>query len=130
MFDLFKEKTNCYTPLAEKMRPTCLDDFYGQEKLIGKNSSLRKMIFNDTLFSMIFWGPPGVGKTTLAKIIARETNSAFLELSAVTQGVKEIKEIIEIAKFNKLENKKTIVFVDEIHRFNKAQQQDKDMKLL
>ena len=122
MFDLFKEQTNCYTPLAEKMRPTCLEDFYGQEKLIGKNSSLRKMIFNDTLFSMIFWGPPGVGKTTLAKIIASETNSAFLELSAVTQGVKEIKEIIEIAKFNKLENKKTIVFVDEIHRFNKAQQ--------
>ena len=80
------------------------------------------MIESDNITSMIFWGPPGVGKTTLAKIIAKQTNSHFYELSAVTAGVKEIKELIEIAKFNKANGKRTIVFVDEIHRFNKSQQ--------
>ena len=111
-----------FEPLAEKMRPTTLDDFFGQEEIVGPDSPIRKMIETDNITSMIFWGPPGVGKTTLAKIIANQTNSAFHELSAVTSGVKEIKELIEIAKFNKSNNKKTIVFVDEIHRFNKAQQ--------
>lgn len=116
------EKTYVYKPLAERMRPSNLDEFFGQEEIVGKNSPIRKMIETDTIFSMIFWGPPGVGKTTLAKIIAKQTDSAFYELSAVTSGVKEIKELIEISKFNKSNKRKTIVFVDEIHRFNKAQQ--------
>ena len=79
-----------YQPLADKMRPKTLDDFYGQEKLVGKGGPIRMMIEDDKVSSMIFWGPPGVGKTTLAHIIAKETNSAFYELSAVTSGVKEI----------------------------------------
>lgn len=123
MNSLFDVNDNlAYQPLADKMRPKTLDDFYGQDKLVGKNSPIRMMIEEDKVTSMIFWGPPGVGKTTLAHIIANETNSAFYELSAVTSGVKEIKEIIEQAKFNSSNNRKTILFVDEIHRFNKAQQ--------
>lgn len=111
-----------YIPLAERMRPQKLEDFFGQEEIIGQNSPIRKMIETDTITSMILWGPPGVGKTTIAKIIAKQTDSAFYELSAVTSGVKEIKELIERSKFNKENKKKTIVFVDEIHRFNKSQQ--------
>lgn len=124
MHNLFEEEIDAdkFKPLAEKMRPNDLDSFFGQEDIVGENSPIRKMLENDSISSMIFYGPPGVGKTTLAKIIAKKTNSAFLELSAVTAGVKEIKEIIETAKFNKINGKKTIVFVDEIHRFNKAQQ--------
>lgn len=117
-----EEKYFEYKPLAEKMRPHTLDEFFGQKDIVGKNSPIRKMIETDTITSLIFWGPPGVGKTTLAKIIANQTNSAFYELSAVTAGVKEIKEFIELAKYNKGNGKKTIVFVDEIHRFNKSQQ--------
>lgn len=120
LFDI--EENNIYRPLAEKMRPTTLDDFVGQEDVVGVNSPLRQMIETDCITSMIFWGPPGVGKTTLAKIIARKTNSVFKQLSAVTSGVKEIKEIIGEADYNKSTGKKTILFVDEIHRFNKAQQ--------
>ena len=122
--DLFSidNGNNTYTPLADKMRPSTLDEIFGQDEIVGKDSAIRKMIENDNITSMIFWGPPGVGKTTLAKIIARETNSAFYELSAVTSGVKDIKELIDLAKYNKSNNKKTIVFVDEIHRFNKSQQ--------
>lgn len=116
------EEINIYKPLAEKMRPTNLNEFFGQKSIVGENSPIRKMIELDSITSMIFWGPPGVGKTTLAKIIARETNSEFHELSAVTSGVKEIKELIEISKYNKSNGKKTIVFVDEIHRFNKLEQ--------
>ncbi len=111
-----------FQPLAEKMRPTELEDFIGQEVIVGDNSAIRKMIENDNISSMIFWGPPGVGKTTLAKIIAHKTSSYFQELSAVTSGVKDIKEIFEIAKLNRMNGRKTILFVDEIHRFNKAQQ--------
>ncbi len=113
---------NEHEPLASRMRPKNLDEFVGQSHLIGENRILRKMIETDNITSMIFWGPPGVGKTTLAHIIAKETNSAFYELSAVTSGVKEIKELIDRAKFNNSNHRKTIVFVDEIHRFNKAQQ--------
>ena len=121
--DLFEQNASFeFVPLAEKMRPKKLDDFFGQEHIVGEGSPIREMIQNDAITSMIFWGPPGVGKTTLAKIIAKQTNSAFYELSAVTSGVKEIKELIDMAKFNKGNGKKTIVFVDEIHRFNKAQQ--------
>lgn len=120
LFD--EEERFLFKPLAEKMRPSKLDDFFGQENIVGPNSPIRKMIELDNITSMIFWGPPGVGKTTLAKIIAKQTNSIFYELSAVTSGVKEIKELIEISKYNKSMGKKTIVFVDEIHRFNKSQQ--------
>lgn len=123
MKDLFDEEHHyVYKPLADKMRPSSLEEFFGQSEIVGLNSPIRKMIETDSISSMIFWGPPGVGKTTLAKIIAHETDSSFYELSAVTSGVKEIKELIEVAKFNKLNHKKTIVFVDEIHRFNKVQQ--------
>ncbi len=117
-----EELTFEFKPLAEKMRPNDLDSFFGQEELISEDSSIKNMIETDNVSSMIFWGPPGVGKTTLAKIIAAKTKSSFHELSAVTSGVKDIKEIIEIAKMNKVNGKKTILFVDEIHRFNKAQQ--------
>lgn len=120
LFDM--EEYSLFKPLAERMRPNTLDDFYGQEDIVGKDSPIRKMIELDNITSMIFWGPPGVGKTTLAKIIAKSTNSLFYELSATTAGVKEIKELIEVAKYNKANGKKTIVFVDEIHRFNKSQQ--------
>lgn len=116
------EENTIYKPLAERMRPEILDDFIGQEDVVGQNAPLRQMIEQDCITSMIFWGPPGVGKTTLAKIIAKKTNSVFKQLSAVTSGVKDIKEIIEEADFNKSTGKKTILFVDEIHRFNKAQQ--------
>lgn len=121
--NIFDEENEIsYKPLAEKMRPTTLEEFFGQEELVGDNQAIRKMIETDTISSMIFWGPPGVGKTTLAKIIAKETSSSFQELSAVTSWIKEIKDLIEIAKYNKSNGRKTIVFVDEIHRFNKAQQ--------
>ena len=109
-------------PLASRMRPTNLDEFVGQQHLIGEGKILRRMIENDTISSMIFWGPPGVGKTTLAKIIATKTESEFITFSAVTSGIKEIKEVMENADKNKHLGVKTIVFVDEIHRFNKAQQ--------
>ena len=111
-----------FKPLAERMRPLELADYVGQVEIVGEASGIKKMIENDTIPSMIFWGPPGVGKTTLAKIIAHQTKASFHELSAVTSGVKEINEIFEIAKMNQMNGKKTILFVDEIHRFNKSQQ--------
>ena len=122
MSNLFDNVNNVYQPLAEVMRPHNLEDFIGQEHLVGPNTALRQMIESDHITSMIFWGPPGVGKTTLAKIIADTTNSAFKELSAVTAGVKDIKDLIAEAEYNKMNGQKTILFVDEIHRFNKAQQ--------
>ena len=109
-------------PLSERMRPKSLDEFFGQKEIVGKNSFLRKAIQEDMVPSLIFWGPPGSGKTTLAKIIARETRSEFVELSGVTSGKKDLKEIVERAKINKNLGKKTILFIDEIHRWNKAQQ--------
>ncbi len=109
-------------PLASRMRPRNMDEFVGQEHLIGKGKILRKMIETDNISSMIFWGPPGVGKTTLAKIIATKTESEFITFSAVTSGIKEIKKVMEDAEKNRMIGIKTIVFVDEIHRFNKAQQ--------
>jgi len=108
MKDIFDGEKNVFIPLAEKMRPSSLDDFYGQEEIVGKNSPIRKMIETDNISSMIFWGPPGVGKTTLAKIIAHQTNSSFHELSAVTSGVKDIKDLVMEADFNRLSGKKTI----------------------
>ncbi len=113
---------NLSEPLASRMRPRSLDEFVGQDHLIGDGKILRKMIESDNLSSMIFWGPPGVGKTTLARIIATCTKSEFITFSAVTAGIKEIKKVMEDADSNKKLGIRTIVFVDEIHRFNKAQQ--------
>ncbi len=110
-------------PLAERMRPRKLNEFIGHEDVAGKDSLLYNAIIHDRIFSMIFWGPPGCGKTTLASIIASETSSHFIQISAVLSGVKDIRAIIKEAKNQRnLFQKKTILFVDEIHRFNKAQQ--------
>jgi putative ATPase len=117
-----KEETNQYAPLADKMRPQTLEDFFGQQELIGESSFLRKAIKDDQVPSMILWGPPGSGKTTLAAIIANETNADFVKLSAVTSGIKELRKTISHAQENQWQKKKTILFVDEIHRWNKAQQ--------
>lgn len=108
--------------LAYRMRPRNLDEFVGQEHLVGKGKIIRKMIESDILFSIIFWGPPGSGKTTLAQIIANETNADFHHLSAVSTGKEDLNKIVEIAKQNQLYSRKTILFIDEIHRWNKAQQ--------
>ena len=109
-------------PLANRVRPNTLAEFVGQEHLLGEGKILRQLILADQVPSMIFWGPPGVGKTTLAKIIALTTKANFIIFSAVTSGIKEIKEVMEQAEKNRLNGLKTILFVDEIHRFNKAQQ--------
>jgi putative ATPase len=109
-------------PLAERMRPRTLDEFIGQEKLLGPGKSLRVQIESDNLGSMLFWGPPGCGKTTLARLIARLTRSEFVSFSAVLAGIKEIKEVMAVAEQKARSGHRTIVFVDEVHRFNKAQQ--------
>ena len=109
-------------PLAARLRPETLEEFVGQRHLIGPGKVLRRLIEGDQVSSMIFWGPPGVGKTTLAQIIARRTRAAFIEFSAVTSGIKEIRAVMQQADDNRSFGGRTIVFVDEIHRFNKAQQ--------
>ena len=119
---LFTEEVKMNAPLASRLRPQTLDEYIGQEHLIGKGKVLRKMLEEDRISSMIFWGPPGVGKTTLARIIAHMTRSSFIDFSAVTSGIKEIKEVMRQAENDRMMGLKTIVFVDEIHRFNKAQQ--------
>lgn len=109
-------------PLAARLRPQNLEEFVGQTHLLGEGKVLRHLIENDQISSMIFWGPPGVGKTTLARIIANSTRSEFIDFSAVTSGIKEIRTVMQQAEENRRFGEKTIVFVDEIHRFNKAQQ--------
>ena len=109
-------------PLAERARPKTINEFQGQKELLDPGKPVRSMIEKDALSSFILWGPPGSGKTTIAKIIANQTNSDFHQINAVSSGVKEVRAIIEIANLNRLQNKKTILFIDEIHRFNKGQQ--------
>lgn len=109
-------------PLAARLRPRTLEEFAGQKHLLGEGKILRRLIEEDKIGSMIFWGPPGVGKTTLARIIANRTKASFIDFSAVTSGIKEIKQVMEQAEKNRRFGEKTILFVDEIHRFNKAQQ--------
>ena len=109
-------------PLAARLRPRGLDEFVGQKHLLGEGKILRRLIEGDNIGSMIFWGPPGVGKTTLARIIAHRTKARFVDFSAVTSGIKEIKQVMEDADKGRRFGEKTILFVDEIHRFNKAQQ--------
>ena len=119
---LFSEEINRNAPLASRLRPETLDDYIGQQHLVGEGKVLRRMLDKDMISSMIFWGPPGVGKTTLARIIAHRTKASFIDFSAVTSGIKEIKDVMKQAENDRLAGLKTIVFVDEIHRFNKAQQ--------
>ncbi|MCI8597643.1 MAG: replication-associated recombination protein A [Lachnospiraceae bacterium] len=109
-------------PLASRLRPETLDEYVGQKHLIGEGKILRQLIEKDQVSSMIFWGPPGVGKTTLARIIAKQTKAEFVEFSAVTSGIREVKEVMNQAEQNRRMGIRTVLFTDEIHRFNKAQQ--------
>jgi putative ATPase len=114
---------NSNVPLAERMRPTSFKDFAGQEHLVGPNAVLRKMIESRNLASFILWGPPGVGKTTLARIIATDLERVFFSLSAVSSGVKDVREVIERSRSGSMFQKnRPILFIDEIHRFSKSQQ--------
>ncbi|WP_076149941.1 replication-associated recombination protein A [Ligilactobacillus murinus] len=117
---IFEDQVN--EPLASRLRPENLDQVFGQTHLLGPGNILRELITQDRVTSMILWGPPGVGKTTLAQVIAKQTKAGFISFSAVTSGIKEIKKIMQEAEANTAYGQKTIVFVDEIHRFNKAQQ--------
>ena len=119
---LFDRQNEASMPLASRLRPQSLEEFAGQKHLVGPGCILRRFIERDEISSMIFWGPPGVGKTTLARIIANKTKADFIDFSAVTSGIKEIKEVMHRADSSRFIGVRTVVFVDEIHRFNKAQQ--------
>ncbi|MBS4759123.1 MAG: replication-associated recombination protein A [Clostridium sp.] len=116
------ENANKQIPLAEILRPKTLDEYLGQNQIVGENAAFINLLKSNRLFSCIFWGPPGAGKTTLARLIASNTSSDFIELSAVNSGIKDIKECVEKSKENLRYNKKTILFIDEIHRYSKTQQ--------
>jgi putative ATPase len=118
----FMSNKNSKTPLADRMRPEKLEDFLGQDEIVGAGKLLRQAITAGSPPSMIFWGPPGSGKTTLSHIIAKQTKAEFIQFSAVTSGVRDLKEVIKKARENAIEERKTILFIDEIHRWNKAQQ--------
>ncbi|QCX32753.1 replication-associated recombination protein A [Caloramator sp. E03] len=118
----FDDNKDTKSPLADRVRPRNLDEFVGQEHLLGKGKLLRRLIETDNITSMILWGPPGVGKTTLAMIIANMTQSEFITMSAVTSGIKEVKEVMQKSDEARLKGIRTVLFIDEIHRFNKAQQ--------
>ncbi len=113
---------NINMPLASRMRPNSFAEFFGHDSLVDKDSYLKKIIESDALFSMIFWGPPGTGKTTLAQLIAKKTQADFIKISAVDSGAQKLRSIIAQAEENSKQNKRTILFLDEIHRWNKAQQ--------
>ena len=121
--DLFTqlEEVNKQTPLAEILRPKTLDEFLGQSNVVAPNSPLLNLLKTQRLFSLILWGTPGCGKTTLARLIATKVNAQFIELSAVTSGIKEIKETVEQARQALRSGQKTILFIDEIHRYSKTQ---------
>jgi putative ATPase len=118
----FFDGIDIQAPLADRVRPRNFDEFVGQKHILGKGKLLRQLIESDNITSMILWGPPGVGKTTIAMIIARMTNAEFINFSAVTSGIKEIKEVMLKAAEGKQRGNRTVLFIDEIHRFNKAQQ--------
>ena len=121
--DLFEQNNKHLKPLAEQMRPQSLEDFVGQKHILAKNKFLLEILQSGHIPSLIFWGPPGVGKTTLARIVASKSTSLFVTLSAVTSGIKDVKDVVEKAAADlRYSSKKTILFIDEIHRFNKAQQ--------
>ena len=122
LFDTTAPADDSKRPLADRMRPERLEDYVGQEHILGPGKPLRRQIERDELTSIILWGPPGVGKTTLARLIARVTRSEFLSFSAVLSGIKEIKAVMADAERFRHLGRRTILFVDEIHRFNKAQQ--------
>ncbi len=120
--DLFDQQEGRFRPLADRMRPRNLQEFYGQLNIVGETSPLRQAIENDRLHSMIFWGPPGTGKTTLASMLANHSGAAFIKLSAVLSGVKEIRAAVEQARVLRQQGRMTVLFIDEVHRFNKSQQ--------
>lgn len=122
LFDAMPGGRNMTVPLASRLRPQEMEDFIGQEHLLGQGKILRQLIEKDQISSMIFWGPPGVGKTTLAGIIAKRTKADFINFSAVTSGIREIKDVMNQAEAGRKMGVRTVLFVDEIHRFNKAQQ--------